>query len=181
MIRYRVNIALTAAFVLLILSAVPAGGQEKDPLTVYAGVVTHPNPAYDSVALVDFPFSLNRHELSFYRQDSLGTEWFAYVYAQVDVFDTAGLTIDSVSTYFSVRAGSKEEAAQEGFRIFNRLVLMLKPGSYSARLTVYDVAAKCKGEFFIDDFLVEPIRQDRVVLGGLCLAYQLRYVGADSA
>ncbi len=160
----------------------PAAGQADSTfLTVYAGVSTFPNPVYDSAVLVDFPFSINRNELTFYRRDSLTSDRYAYVFAQVNLLDTTGRTVDSVSTYFSVRVDSKEEAEKPGYRVFNRVVIESRPGRYSARLTVSDVATQRRGEFFIGRFEVPPSAGQRLAIGGLCPAYSIEYVGGDSA
>jgi len=167
---------------LLVLSSPGAYGQDDtSELTVYAGVTTYPNPIYDSMVLVEFPFSLNRHELDFYRKDSSHADLYAYVFAQVNLFDTAGLAVDSVSTYFSVRVDSREEAALQGYRVFNRVVRLARPGRYSARLTVIDVASKRQGEFFLGDFVVDSIETERIVIGGVSLAYSLQYIGEDDS
>ena len=73
--------------------------EDSSSLTVYAGVTAYPNPAYDSLTLVEFPFSINRHELGFYRADSTSNDHFAYVFAQIILFDSTGLNFDSASTY----------------------------------------------------------------------------------
>jgi GWxTD domain-containing protein len=167
---------------LLVLSSPGAYGQDDaSELTVYAGVTTYPNPIYDSMVLVEFPFSLNRHEFDFYRKDSSHADLYAYVFVQVNLFDTAGLPVDSVSTYFSIQVDSREEAALQGYRVFNRVVRLARPGRYSARLTVIDVASKRRGEFFLGDFVVDSIETDRIVIGGVSLAYSLEYVGENDS
>jgi GWxTD domain-containing protein len=176
------NYAELVGFGLLLLLSAGAHAQESETgLTVYAGVVKYNNPEYDSVALVEFPFSVNRHEFEFYRPDSADTNLYARIFAQINLFDSSGLPIDSTNTIFSVRAATREEAEQKNYRLFNRLVLFAKPGSYSARLTAIDVVSKRKGEFFLGKFDVEPIEKERISLGGLCPAYSLRYVGEDTA
>jgi GWxTD domain-containing protein len=166
---------------LLLLSAGAHAIEPETGLTVYAGVVVYNNPEYDSVALVEFSFSVNRHEFEFYRPDSADTNLYARIFAQINLFDSSGLPVDSANTIFSVRAASREEAELKNYRLFNRLVLFVKPGSYSARLTAIDVVSKRKGEFFLGKFDVEPIEKERISVGGLCPAYSLRYVGEDTA
>jgi GWxTD domain-containing protein len=167
-------------FCFILLLSVKVRGQELEPrLTVYARTTIFNNPIYDSVVLLEFPFSLNRHEFEFYQPDSTDPNLYARIFAQVDLYDSTGLPVDSVNTLFSVRVASREEAARTDYRLFNRLVLFAKPGSYSARITVIDVVSKRKGEFFIGRFVVEPIEKKTVTLGGLCLAYSLRYVGEE--
>jgi hypothetical protein len=149
----------------------------KEQLTVYSGLTIYNNPGYDSVALVEFPFSLNRHEFEFYRPDSSDPNLYARIFAQVDLFDSTGLPVDSASTFFSVRVSSRQEADLTSFRMFNRLALFAGPGPYSARLTVIDAVNKRTGEFHLEKFTVDPIEKRHITIGGTCLAYRLKYVG----
>ncbi len=148
-------------------------------LTIYAGVITYPNPDYDSLTLVEVSFSLNRHQLTFYRQDSSRSDRYAYIHASLDFYDTAGIAVDSATTYFSVRVDSREEAAQPGYRVFNRMVRFFRPGRYSARLTVIDVAGDRRGDVTLEGFDVEPANTERLTLGGVNLAYNVDFVGDD--
>ncbi len=153
--------------------------QLGDELAVYAGVVVSNNPAFDSVAMVEFPFSINRHEYSFFVPDSVDGGLFARVFAQVDILNAAGYAVDSVATYFSLKVSSPEEAALPDYRVFNKLSLTIEPGIYAARVTVIDVVSKKKGEFFLERVEVEPNVIDRIAIGGARIAYDVRYVGED--
>lgn len=168
-------VAVICFLVFLSTGVYGQGGEQR--LAVYAGVATYPNPAYDSVVLVEFPFSLNRHEFEFYRPDSNDTNLYARIFAQVDLFDAEGLPVDSASTFFSVRVASSEEANLLSYRVFNRLVVFAKPGPYSARLTVIDAVSKRTGEFFLGKFVVDSVEKESLTIGGICLAYSLKYVG----
>jgi len=174
------RLALVVGCFLMFVSPGVFGQDDTIQLTVYAGVTTYPNPAYDSVVLIDFYFSLNRHELMFYRTDSSVSDRYAYVYAQVNLFDTAGMTIDSVSTYFSIRVNSREEATRPGYRVFNKMTQFVRPGNYSALLKVIDVASQRRGEFFLGGIVIDSIETERVVIGGVVLAYSLEYVGESN-
>ncbi|HWR82860.1 MAG TPA: GWxTD domain-containing protein [Candidatus Deferrimicrobium sp.] len=171
------QIALAIGFIVALAASPIAGQEAAASLTVYGRSVVFPNPVYDSVALVEFPFSLNRNELSFYRVDSSLADLYAYVFAQVNVFDSMDLLLDSVSTYFSVRVQSRSEAAASGYRVFNRVVRFFKPGKYSTRLRVIDVAGGRHGDVFLGDLIVEPIEKSRPTLSGLTMAYSMTYVG----
>lgn len=149
----------------------------EDNLAVYAGVIVSANPDFDSLVMLDFPFSVNRSEFTFFRPDSSSGNLYARVFAQVDLLDKTGLAIDSVATYFSLMARSETEAALPDYRIFNRLTLMEEPGSYAARLTVIDAVSKKQGEYFLDNIEVEPPVKERLSIGGTCVAYSVRYVG----
>ncbi len=172
-------------FNIVILSLIAAGQtwsapSEPTELAVYAGAVVSDNPVYDSVAIVEFPFSVNRDQFEFYRPDSTDSHLYSRIFAQVVLLDNNGYAVDSAQTIFSVRVNSAEEAAQPGYRIFNRLALPIRPGSYSARVTVIDVASKTTGDYFLEKIIVPVIEKIRINIGGVCLAYQMKYVGDDT-
>ncbi|UCD63288.1 MAG: GWxTD domain-containing protein [Candidatus Zixiibacteriota bacterium] len=170
----------TVLIVAGLLAAGQAGAEPKGELAVYAGAVISNNPDFDSLVMVEFPFSLNRDEFTFFDRDSLDGGLYARVFAQVDLLDTAGFAIDSVRTYFSLKVNSPDEARIGGFRIFNKLVMMVRPGRYAARLIVIDVASKARGDYFFDELTVTPSDPSRLTIGGACLAYNLVYVGKES-
>lgn len=166
---------IALALLLLTAGAVMAqtGGEE---LTVYAGAAVYSDPVYDSVGLIEIPFSLTRHEFEFFRPTEVDSFLYARIFAQADLLGPSGLPMDSVSTYFSVRAASDQEAQQEGIRLFNKLVLFARPGVYSVRLTVIDVVSKHSGTVFLDRINVEPAVAGRIALGGPMLAYRATQV-----
>lgn len=172
-IRYSVFIGIFS--VLLGAGTVRGAGD----LTVYAGATVYADPAYDSVALVEFPFSLTRNEFEFFHPTEADSSLFTRIFAQVDLINTVGLPVDSVSTYFSVSVADLEQAALPGIRLFNKLMLFAEPGIYSARLTVIDVVSKRTGTVFLDRVIVNPSSSDRIKIGGPQLAYQVTSVSGD--
>ena|GEM_PF-445240 len=142
-------------------------------LTVYAGATIFPDPEYDSVSLVEFPFSLSRNQFEFFRPDGPDSSLYSRIFAQVVLINTFGERIDSVSTYFSVRTSKRAEAMQTGVRLFNKLILFVKPGVYSARVEVIDAVSKRSGEAFIDKIIVEPPVKDRLSLSDPMLAFSI--------
>jgi len=158
---------------LVAVSASPAAVGQTNALTVYGGATVYADPAYDSVASVEFPFSLTRDEFEFFRPSDEDSALYARIFAQIDLINAMGIAIDSTSTYFSVRAQTSEEARQKGVRLFNSLRLFVAPGIYTARLTVIDAVSKRKGEVFLDRVLVEPSVTDRIQIGGPTLAYSV--------
>lgn len=148
------------------------------PLAVYAGTVVSNNPQFEAKTLLEVPFSINRNELEFIKIDSTDPRYFSRVYAQLDIISTAGLTIDSVRTYFSVATTSLDEVQAVEMRIFNKLAISLYPGLYSARLTVIDVVSKRTGEFYFPEINVVPTTTS-LGIGGLSMAYSVRYVGEE--
>ena len=143
----RTDLYLCCLILILLLPGMTLGADESaDRLNVYVGATIFANPAYDSVAQVEFPFSLRRDEFTFFRPDSQDTFLYGRVFAQVDLIDSLGKTVDSANTYFAMRVASEEEAALKDYRIFNKLSLFARPGVYAVRLSVYDVVSKNKGE-----------------------------------
>ena len=153
------------------------GLDTQEPLVVYAGYTVYNNPEYDSISLVEFPFSIRRHQLEFVPREGEDSTCLARVFAQVDLIDAQGRQTDSTGTYFSVRAAGPGEAARKGFRVFNNLSLFAGPGVYSARVTVIDAISKSKGESFLRRVLVPPPARKAVAISGVRLAYDVDYVG----
>jgi len=155
----------------LIAFAAGDARSEQDQLAVYSAFSVSNDPAYDSLALVDFSFTLSRKQLEFFRPDSLSEELYGRIFAQVTIYGVDGLPTDSVNTYFSARVSSPEEITQSDFTLFNRLSVMLSPGIYTARLIVIDVVSKRQGDVFFDEIVIEPSLPDRLVIGGETMAY----------
>lgn len=164
--------------ILMLLPGMTFGADESpERLNVYMGTTMFNNPVYDTAVLVEFPFSLRRDEFTFFRPDSQDTFLYGRVFAQVDLIDTLGVTVDSANTYFAMRVASEAEAGLEGYRIFNKLSMFVRPGAYAARLSVYDVVSKNKGEFFINRVVVPAPERERLAISGVSLAYSIDYVG----
>ena len=168
---------LSIAVMILVLPVESAADESTQRLNVYAGSDVFANPLYDTAVLVEFPFSLRRDEFTFFRSDSQDTFLYGRVFAQVDLIDTLGVTVDSANTYFAMRVASQEEAALKDYRIFNKLSLFAEPGLYAARLSVYDVVSKNKGEFFISRLDVPQPETERLSVSDVSLAYRIDYVG----
>jgi len=175
-----IKIVFILSLLVLLGSAEPARAQQAGTaLTLYGGKTVFNNPDFDSVSLVEFPFTVNRDEFSFFRPDSVDTNYYARIFAQVNLINTEGIVIDSNKTYFSAMVPRLELAAAEGFKLFNKLSLPARPGIYSARLTVIDAVSKKEGSFFYDRVVVEPPVRDRLSIGGASLAYDITYVGDE--
>jgi GWxTD domain-containing protein len=171
---------LFLAGLFLAVALVPdlAGAQTGIPqLTVFSGPVVFNNPMYDSLAVVEFPFVLNRSELDFFRADTADTNYYSRVFAQVVLLSNGQTAIDSTNTYFSVKVSSKTEAAIPDYKLFNKLALKLRPGMYTARLTVIDVSSKRSKELYFGMFEVRKPVKDRINFSSPVLAYSIRFVG----
>lgn len=169
------RLVLVAAF--LCAGAIHAG----DDLTVYARSTTFANPVYDSLVKVEFPLSLNRNEFVFDYLETDSVRLYARIFVQVCLIDSVGMPVDSVSDYFMSRVNSRQEAADRDFRIFHCLIMAVRPGKYSARVSVIDAFDKSTGEAFISEFVVKPPEKDKLSIDGCYLAYSAEYVGRDTA
>ena len=152
-----------------------------DAITVRGGAIFFNRPEFDSVVLVEFPFTLSRHEFEFYRPDTTVDSYFARIFAQITLYGVNGLPLDSANTYFSAIVSDSAEAHRPNYTLFNSLVLVMHPGIYSAHLTIIDAVSKKEGRFFYDRIIVEPSARNALTLTGKCLAYDIRYVGDEPA
>jgi len=167
---------LSLFLLLLITPGLYAQEESKNALTVYSGAVVFADPQFDSVSLVEFPFSLNRNEFEFFRPEGEEQKLYSRIFAQVDLFNTLGTVVDSTTTYFSVRTNNRIESLQAGIKLFNKLALLVKPGIYSARVHVIDVVSKRSGEAFIDKIIVEPPLRNSISIGGPVMAFNIKPV-----
>jgi len=173
----------TSSVMAAALIMIAAGGarSEQDQLAVYSAFSVSNDPAYDSLVLVDFSFTLSREQLEFFRLDSLSTELYGRIFAQVTLYGADGMPADSVNTYFSASVSSPEEVGESDNTLFNRLPILLTPGIYTARLVVIDVVSKRQGEVFFDEVMIEPSLPDRLVIGGETMAYQISRAGEEES
>ncbi|MCX6835849.1 MAG: GWxTD domain-containing protein [candidate division Zixibacteria bacterium] len=160
----------------MILSVLAIVRADSQPLTIRAGKIIFDRPEFDSLVLVEFPFALNRYEYEFFRPDTSSTDYYARIFAQINIYDSLGLPIDSTNTYFSTVINDTAEARRENYSLFNSLVLAVRPGLYSGRLTVIDAVSKREGEFSFKSIAVGLPEPHHLAIGGLCLAYQAQYV-----
>ncbi len=159
-----------------LMASAEAAESSDSTLTLYAGAVVFNNPDYDSMAVIEIPFSVNRHELGFYRPTMDDSLFLARVFAQVDLMDIAGRPVDSVSTIFSVRVWQLTDAAREGFRVFNKIDIRARPGIYSARLTVIDASTKRQAVRFITEINIAPPRKVGPTISGVLFAHRIDMV-----
>ena len=159
---------------LLMISLAQTGTAETGgALTLYAGVTQYPNPEFDTVVMLDFPFSLNQSEFEFYQSDSSNDFFDARAWVQVVLIGPEGTAVDSSSTYFKLQAIDTSQSALKGLRLFNRLSLFASPGIYSVRFVAIDVVSKRRGEVFIGQISVEPA-SDGLTLSEMQPAYRVR-------
>lgn len=174
----RVHCLAAAAALILIVAQT---GRAADELAIRAGLAITNNPSLDSLVLLEFPFSVKRSQFQFFRPDTSDPVYYARVFAQVVLIDSRGRPIDSTNTYFSLRSRTEQDAARSEQRVFNQLGMLVKPGVYTARLTVIDAASKAEGEVFYDDIVADPARPGRLTIGGERLAYVIRSLDSAQA
>jgi len=178
LMRRSTTLILALALLCIVgTGSLPAQEAETD-FAIRAGLVVANNPAYDSLIRVEFPFTLNRKQLEFYRPDTADTRWYARGFAQAVLYNPEGIAIDSTSTYFSASADSRETARTKDVMLFNTLTLFVKPGVYTARLQIIDAVSKNDGEVFYDRIVAEPAGT-QLTIGGENLAYRIRAVDPE--
>lgn len=150
-------------------------------LTVHARALVIPNPSYDTVALVQFPFMVYRHEFDFYRADSTQTNWYTSIYAQATIMDALGFPSDSNMTLFTVGLPSYESRADSNVPVFNTIDMFLKPGLYSARVEIIDVVSKRTGNMFITHVEVPASEKTKLTIAATQMAYTIRPASADDS
>ncbi len=178
-ITFRPGRLLLTLIACLVLPWSAQADDDPDRLTVYAGSFQYANPANDSTILVEFPLSLNRHEFDFARIDSATSVVEARVVAQVVVWGADGAPVDSALTVFSMQAANAAASSEEGLRAFSKLALFLKPGMYSARVTVVDAISRRKGEYFIAYVEAVPTQPNVLTVTMAQMAHRIRYVGEE--
>ena len=149
-------------------------------MAVYATSVCFNNPEYDSVAVVEFPFTVNRSGLDFFRPDSADPAFYGRIFAQVTLFDSTAMPVDSTTTYFSVKVDDTVEAKSTSMMLFNKLTLVVKPGMYTANLNVIDVVSKRTGDVFLKSVIASKPQRMRLEIAGPMLAHRITRV-RDSA
>lgn len=169
------RITLGAAAVALLVLASSARSQDQ-PLMVVTEAITYANPEFGSVGLVEFPLMINRGQLRFFRPDTTDPNFYSRVYAQAVLYGASGAAVDSNSTYFSARVASLEEGRTANQMLFNKLAVMMPPGTYSAIVTVIDAVSKRSFETLLRDIVVPPPGTGRLTIGGPTLAYRISRV-----
>jgi len=149
-------------------------------ISIQGGFTVFPDPRNAPAVYVEFPFAIHRNEITLLPDDETGEGLIGAVYADIILTDTLGNRLDSASTYFYTRAASRADAADINIRLFNRLSLMIKPGTYRAVLTVLDAVSKAEGSFLYDPLEIAAVVTDRLNLSQLELAYKIALVD-DSA
>lgn len=169
--------ALTGFLIGSLFQGSLAQAQDRRTLSVYAGAVIYDDPSLDTLVLIEFPFILERSQFEFFRPDSTDSNWYGRVFAQVRLLNTDGKAFDSSQSYFSIRADSPDEARSNELKVFHSLGLLVSPGMFSARLTVIDVVSKNEANVFYDKIIITLPPKDRLHIGAVCMAYEIRYVG----
>lgn len=170
------GVVVCLSIVLLSVAATSAQQEESGrEIRIQTNVLCFNDPSLDSLALVEFPFTLNRHDFEFAPvQDEDGnTTWRANIHVQVKLFNTLGYPIDSAATSFGVVAKTQEESRREGIKLFNTLKMVVKPGIYTAHMEVYDLNNNAVGQSFFDKVLVESIDRRKLTIAGAGFAYHI--------
>jgi GWxTD domain-containing protein len=129
----------------------------------------------DSLCIVAFPLAVNRDDLKFL-EDSITGTYASGLFVELTILDSAGKKISSQSNSRLVTASSAAEANATGYKVFDRLMAALRPGSYGATLTVIDLATKNEEQLDYGALHLRPW-DGQLAIGGVCFAYHIRSVG----
>jgi GWxTD domain-containing protein len=152
-----------------------AGGSAASSLHVQSRVVYFYQPDIDSVCLVSFPFSVNREDFRFLLDSSDGT-LFAGIFAELVVTDSLGKQISSLSNNRAIRVQNPADARAPGYKLFDRFMKGLPPGTYGAKLTVIDNVSKSEETLDFGTIVAGPWDR-KLRIGAEILAYRIDYVG----
>ncbi len=147
-----------------------------DRLTIQAGISVYNNPETGPESYVEFPFVIDRAQLTFLPADSVGRGVRSSVYAQILLTDETGVPVDSAETYFYTQAPSIMQSKQAGIKVFNKLVLLIPAGTYKAVLTVVDAVSKREGAFLCNQLEIDGPVYDRLTLSMIEMAYDIAVV-----
>lgn len=161
---------LTAAFFICVTSS-PEAAEKR--LAVYANSVCYNNPTLDTLALLEFPFTINQTGLDFFRPDSTDSSYYGRVFAQVTLFDSTAMPVDSANTYFSVRVDDTLAAAVTEMTLFNKLTLLAKPGLYTANVSVIDAVSKRTADVFLKSVVVSAPQKLKLEIAGPLMAHRI--------
>jgi len=167
------------SFMVLVLLAVL-------PLPLFAAdslmVVTDGAAFFDqsnSASFAEIYVSLSRHQLGFIPSGT-GTAQVAGVFVSAVASDSAGIALDSVSTYFISQIKDSSERSQKGIRLFDMLALKLAPGKYHVLVTAIDDVSKKSGTGRFD-LTVPAFRSGDFQSSDIELAYEIRDLSTGGA
>ncbi len=165
---------LWGALALFLSGRAPAQTFTETGLDLRVAPISFPNPILAPATLIEFSYVINQSGLEFLT-DSTGTQKLAGIYADVVLFDSTNTPIDSSSQIYYTRESISINASSI---ISNRLRLAIKPGSYSYRLTVIDIASK-REESISNTLTVVETPQDRLSISGVEFAHRLELVDEE--
>ncbi|MBN2226633.1 MAG: GWxTD domain-containing protein [candidate division Zixibacteria bacterium] len=175
----RYVIAISCA-VIIMTGCLGHSAVAESRLTIQAGISVYNNPETGPETYVEFPFVIDRAQLTFLPTEGIGGGVRASIYAQILLTDQQGRPVDSAETYFYTQAGSIMQAKQAGIKVFNKLVLMIPPGTYKAVLTVIDAVSKREGAFLYNQLEIDGPVENRLTLSTIEMAYDIAVVSDSS-
>lgn len=163
-------------FAALVMVLTAAGESRAEKLQLESAPISFPNPALAPACLIEFSYLINQSGIDFLPDSANGTE-IGGIFAQVVVYDSASLPLDSISQSFNVK---KSEDVDGSARIAGRLRLPLDAGRYSASLTVIDIVSKREATNFFQLPISAP-PTERLSISGIELAHSITLVDANQA
>ncbi|HEQ99861.1 MAG TPA: GWxTD domain-containing protein [candidate division Zixibacteria bacterium] len=133
---------------------------------------------YKEFALVEFYYSLLRHDLTFEDFDST---YEASIEVWLEIFNEKGAPVDTLGKVIATRIKDPAELTKKSIRIIDALQALMRPGKYSVKLTVEDVNSRTDGEEFTGKYGERQImveipdfsEQSEIQLSTIELAYNI--------
>lgn len=148
----------------------------KSELELQVVSIAFPNPELAPRNVIEFGYLFNKGGLQYLFDSATGFS-LAGVYAEVILYDSANVAIDTVSQMYNVRSSG---AADSSMKVANRLRLAVLPGVYRARVTVMDLVSKEEVTKILDPLPVHPVSTDQLAISGLEVAHSLTSVDPDA-
>ncbi len=149
----------------------------NNSLTLIADYATFYIPS-EATTYVEIYYSLYRHQLGFVdsEQDESG---YAGVLVSANVFNEAGETVDSASTYFLSKAENGVGQDDETIRLFDYLPIKMMPGNYRVDISAIDDVSKNIGKTSLL-VTVPDYNGEQLISSDLQLAYDIHDIPEDS-
>jgi GWxTD domain-containing protein len=133
---------------------------------------------YKEFALVEFYYSVLRHDLTF---EDFDTTYEASIEVWLEIFNDNGAVVDTLGKVIATRINNPTELSKTSIRIIDALQALMRPGKYSVKLTVEDINSRRNGEPFTGKYGERQIMveipdfsdQSKLQLSTIELAYNI--------
>jgi GWxTD domain-containing protein len=141
-------------------------------------------PADTSRAIVEFYYSVPRHQLTFAFVD---TGYAASADIWIEILGEDGESTDTLFKRIATYVSRAREITDSRFRLADQMGTLLPPGQYTARLQIQDVESRTEGVpesgkvgQVMMEFEVPELNSTRLILSGIELSYQIEMLPIDT-